>query len=337
MDPETQFKEVDDYVESEVPSVIDLNRATAEELQTLAGIGPALAQHIVAYREEQGGFESPEEITAVPGIGRAAYEQLADRLTVVPPETVPTAEQALPEETPEAALPAPAIVEVEEAPPPEAEEPAPEPEEAPPEPEEEALEEALEEEPVPPAEPAPAAEEAPAPPRLEPAPAPVGQPPSRMWLYWSAAALVGALLGMAFTLAVMYGINGALDLSTSPAFVNVESDVAELASEVDTIQGQIESIETRLEPLQGVTGRVDGLEEDVTGLREEAGSLRQRADDLEKDLDVVSDRIAALEEESSHVSEFFGRLGELLQEFFGDEAAAEPTPESPVVTPTPTQ
>jgi len=158
-----------------------------------------------------------------------------------------------------------------------------------------------------------------------------------MWLYWSAAALVGALLGMAFTLAVMYGINGALDLSTSPAFVSVESDVSELTSEVDAIQGQIESIETRLKPLKGVTDRVDGLEGDVTGLREEAGSLRQRADDLEKDLDVVSGRITALEEESSHVTEFFGRLGELLQEFFGDEAAVEPTPESPVVTPTPTQ
>ncbi|RLC89495.1 MAG: competence protein ComEA, partial [Chloroflexi bacterium] len=48
---------------------VDLNAATPEELRTLPGIGPQLAQRIVAYREEHGPFFLPQEITAVPGIG----------------------------------------------------------------------------------------------------------------------------------------------------------------------------------------------------------------------------------------------------------------------------
>ena len=56
---------------------LDLNDATAEELDELPGIGPALAGRILAWREENGPFASPEEVTAVPGVGPAAYEAMA--------------------------------------------------------------------------------------------------------------------------------------------------------------------------------------------------------------------------------------------------------------------
>ena len=61
---------------------LDLNAASAEELQKLPGIGPALAQAIVDYRAEHGPFRSTEELMDVPGIGPARYAAAADGITV---------------------------------------------------------------------------------------------------------------------------------------------------------------------------------------------------------------------------------------------------------------
>ena len=61
---------------------INLNTATAEELTRLRGVGEALAQRIVAYREEHGPFRRVEEITRVNGIGQAVLENNWSILTV---------------------------------------------------------------------------------------------------------------------------------------------------------------------------------------------------------------------------------------------------------------
>ena len=63
-------------------SPLNLNRATAEELAGLPGIGAELAGRIVACREERGGFESVEEIMEVPGIGEGKCAALEGRITV---------------------------------------------------------------------------------------------------------------------------------------------------------------------------------------------------------------------------------------------------------------
>ena len=55
---------------------VDLNRATAEELRTLPGIGPALAARVVAWRVANGPFRSPAELEKVPGIGPATATRL---------------------------------------------------------------------------------------------------------------------------------------------------------------------------------------------------------------------------------------------------------------------
>lgn len=55
---------------------ISLSSATAEQLDTLDGIGPTLAQRIVAYRDAHGGFRSIEELRQVEGIGDKRFQAL---------------------------------------------------------------------------------------------------------------------------------------------------------------------------------------------------------------------------------------------------------------------
>ena len=53
---------------------IDINKASAEELTQLKGVGTSIAAKIVEYREKNGPFKTPEDITLVSGIGAKTYE-----------------------------------------------------------------------------------------------------------------------------------------------------------------------------------------------------------------------------------------------------------------------
>ena len=61
---------------------VDLNAATAADLDALPGIGPVLAQRIVEHRERNGPFQSVEQLDDVPGIGPATYAELAELVAV---------------------------------------------------------------------------------------------------------------------------------------------------------------------------------------------------------------------------------------------------------------
>lgn len=63
---------------------VELNRATAADLERLPGIGPELARRIVAHREEHGPFRRLEDLTAVKGLGPKKLERLAAFLIVEP-------------------------------------------------------------------------------------------------------------------------------------------------------------------------------------------------------------------------------------------------------------
>ena len=69
-------------VRSGAGGLVDINTADEELLQTLPGIGPALAERIVAYREANGGFRYLYELTNVKGIGSRTFEALQELITV---------------------------------------------------------------------------------------------------------------------------------------------------------------------------------------------------------------------------------------------------------------
>jgi len=56
--------------------VVNLNNASAEQLQMLPGIGPAVAQRIVEHREKVGAFKQTEDLMLVRGIGEKSFEKL---------------------------------------------------------------------------------------------------------------------------------------------------------------------------------------------------------------------------------------------------------------------
>jgi len=61
---------------------LDLNTATAAELETLPGIGPVLAARILAYRAEIGGFATVEQLLEVRGIGEKKLDAVRDLVVV---------------------------------------------------------------------------------------------------------------------------------------------------------------------------------------------------------------------------------------------------------------
>ncbi len=64
---------------------LDLNRAGAEALERLPGVGPVLARRIVDWRREHGGFTDVEQLNRVKGIGEKKLKQIRPLVTVAPP------------------------------------------------------------------------------------------------------------------------------------------------------------------------------------------------------------------------------------------------------------
>ena len=61
---------------------VNINTAEKEELMTLAWIGESKAEAIIAYREENGGFSSPEDIKNISGIKDGVYSKIKDSICV---------------------------------------------------------------------------------------------------------------------------------------------------------------------------------------------------------------------------------------------------------------
>ena len=62
--------------------MVNINTADVEGLKKLKGIGPAMAQRIIDYREANGSFQAPEDIMQVKGIGKAKYAKLKEQIAI---------------------------------------------------------------------------------------------------------------------------------------------------------------------------------------------------------------------------------------------------------------
>lgn len=61
---------------------VNINGASADQLETLPGVGPKLAARIVEYRQKSGGFKSVQEVMNVQGIGEKNFEKLQPYLAL---------------------------------------------------------------------------------------------------------------------------------------------------------------------------------------------------------------------------------------------------------------
>jgi competence protein ComEA len=63
---------------------VDINTATVDELDTLPGIGPAIAGRIITYRQAYGSFKTIQDLLKVEGIGLSIFSKIKERITVGP-------------------------------------------------------------------------------------------------------------------------------------------------------------------------------------------------------------------------------------------------------------
>jgi comEA protein len=68
-------------LQADSSKLVNVNKASLEELETVRGIGPTLAGRIVQYREEHGPFKSSDDLVNVSGIGGAKLQKIKDQVT----------------------------------------------------------------------------------------------------------------------------------------------------------------------------------------------------------------------------------------------------------------
>jgi len=65
---------------------VNLNTATVEQLATIPGVGPRMAERIIDYRQKNGGFKKVEDLMNVSGVGEKSFLKMKPLITVTAPK-----------------------------------------------------------------------------------------------------------------------------------------------------------------------------------------------------------------------------------------------------------
>jgi len=323
------------------PERVDLNRANAEELSALPGIGPRLAERVIAYRQAHGPFLFEEDITQVPGVGASLFQRLADRLTV----TMPSAAELSSEEPPSLAEtygrfaesmdldPAPEehvaqeVATVEPIAEPEGVAAQPEPpvvvQVPPPIPfDDEGLESAPEtviveaeasesdldaddwaSAPIPFDD--EVAEVVPEPEAPEPSAQPAPRQPGRFRWFWTAllGAVFGGIFGLLLSLMVFAGINGAIDLNRSHAVRGVNGRLNELNTELSAVRQDVSTLQGDVEGIRRRVEVLSGLTARMEQAEETLATFTKEIQALQADTDALTSSLDQLDTEVATMGE----------------------------------
>ncbi|MBN1992765.1 MAG: helix-hairpin-helix domain-containing protein [Anaerolineae bacterium] len=289
--------------------LIDLNQADVAALTTLPGLGPKLAARIVAYREQNGPFEYPADITAVLGISSELFLRFADQVTVSAPvveeevQAEPVAVVEPPEEPvtqtkPDKVTGAEQLAE--EAPPPAEEEPAVEEEEGYMIMWEDEESEAAAAQP----ETALVAKGEAAPVVATPPVKPAGQSIWRLWVLMMIALFGGAVLA----LLVMQVLNGTLIFGRHPQIVALNRQVNALEQENKLLTQQVEELQATINQYADLSQEMQTNRADILLLKQARDKLENQTETLAGRADILEGNVISLAEESVKMQKIITRL-----------------------------
>ncbi|GIV64470.1 MAG: hypothetical protein KatS3mg045_1809 [Bellilinea sp.] len=286
---------------------IEVNRATVDELASVPGIGPALAERIVAARP----FASVEELTRVSGIGPASLEKIKPYLKVeysaAPVEEEPfstvveTQQPAADESTSMEDL-------VEDSTQPEGEM---------------APQEAVDVTQGETAQPAQAESEplqsAGAQPTVTQPPVPQPAKGGEKWvrrddLIWTAVgvAILTLILSLIFTLGTLALINQTLTYAPAAEAQALSNRLDALNNRIRLLEGDVDNLRSRVQTIEALGGRVTSLERGQQSLSEELKAAQGALDELQQQTTVLQNQIEELQKRSNVFQNFLDGLRRLL-------------------------
>lgn len=276
-----------------------LNTTSRDELITLPGIGPVLADRLVAGRP----FDSLEAVQAVKGIGANLLERLTDTPASQPDLT-----------------------------------PAPEPQaanESPAESGQVAIQEALEEEGQTArealsegtsglgeslSEPEQAARQA-----VETLPEKDEQVAKSRGSLWPTLvnSMVTALVAVLLTLAVLGGINGSLKFATGSQYRAMQGEAAQLTTQVQTLQQDLDGLRGRVNTLEGLGERTVALEKAQQQLNADLDAASQQVTAMQTEVAALNEKVTQQEERTQRFETFLQDLQTLLGNLFTPQGEAK--------------
>ncbi len=336
----------------ETKTLINLNTASIDELTQIPGIGPALAERIVAARP----FASFDDVRRVPGIGPSTLDKIAPYTTigeVLFAETKATDVEAIPPglgfvdmtpladvgeqratEIPADLIPLPPLPVVPpwneeqvealgggEAAPgalPVSEEnqavvPPPLPETPPPLPETLPKTVVTAQSPTPPASRAQSRPEAP---QVAPpaSTASSSKPVTRAQLAWVSFGVFAAtlIITLALTMGILMGLNGGLSFASPDDVARISREVTALQSKVQTLEQSLTSVQTRLKNLETLSERIQALETAKGDLQREVDTLATQTKTLNTQVQDLEQATTALNTQMERVQAQSERVQQVM-------------------------